>query len=179
MRQVRTKVLPAMASPLRRLLALITSSLLLVSMNPTVAHGASGPPVAPPVVHGHGHHGGGFGAQYNHVPFNPFAVSSFTPARNVHIPGIANGVGLPRHGFQLDLNSPSASIVLGSRLFHGAKSVTVTVGGVQQTFQPGSQVTAAEFIAIKQVLSGGPQLLTVDDGGIATGGTFTMNSVAS
>src|SRR5262249_29080399 len=106
-------------------------------------------------------------------------VSGFTPARNAHIPGIANGKGLSKHGFELDLSSASASIVLSPNLFRGTKSVTVTVGGVEQTFQKGSLVTAAEYVAITQVLSGAPQSLTVDGQGTATGGTFTMNSVVS
>src|SRR5262249_25388939 len=77
--------------------------------------------------------------------------------------------------FQLDLKSPDANIVLGSNLFNGASSATIRVGGAQQTFRPGSQVTAAEYVAVQQVLSGNHvQTLVLDRSGSARQGSFNL-----
>jgi hypothetical protein len=77
----------------------------------------------------------------------------------------------------LDLTSTSADIVLGSRLFGSNSSVTITVGGFNETFKAGSQVTAGQYVAIQQVLGGGAQGVLLSAAGAATGGTFSLNAV--
>jgi len=85
----------------------------------------------------------------------------------------------PNQGYQLDLGSSVANVVLGSKIFNGAPSVTVDIGGQSVSFHPGSQVTAAEYVAVKEVLSGGQQSLLVNTGGTAAGGTFSLNQVVT
>jgi hypothetical protein len=82
-------------------------------------------------------------------------------------------------GLSLDLASPAPEVVLGGGLFKGAGSATITVGGASRTFSAGQKVTAAEFLAIKEVLSGASQTLTIDATGVATGGDFSFNLVSS
>jgi hypothetical protein len=91
----------------------------------------------------------------------------------------ANGSSLNGPALQLDLSSTNANIVLGANLFSGHQSVTVAIGGKSTTFSAGASVTAAEYVAIKQVLAGGSQSLTLNDNGAAVGGSFSINSVAS
>src|SRR4030095_8267163 len=84
-----------------------------------------------------------------------------------------------RRGAELDLSSAAANISLGSNLFRRHSSITVNVARVEPSFIAGSYVTAAQFVAIKQVMKGGSQALVLNDQGAASGGSFTLNSVAS
>ena len=60
---------------------------------------------------------------------------------------------LPGGGYQLDLASKAANIILGSTLFNSTPSVTINVGGTPTTFTSGNKVTAAEYVAIQQALN--------------------------
>jgi hypothetical protein len=81
-------------------------------------------------------------------------------------------------GVDLDLTSADRNIVLGSNLFSTINSsVEITVGEQTQTYSAGSRVTAAEYIAVKQALSGGGQKLVIDGSGIATGGDLDLTSI--
>ncbi|MBX3075847.1 hypothetical protein KF913_18195 [Candidatus Obscuribacterales bacterium] len=81
-------------------------------------------------------------------------------------------------GVDLDLTSADRNIVLGSNLFSTIRSsIDITVGGQTQTYTSGSKVTAAEYVAIKQALSGGGQKLLIDASGIASGGTLDLTSI--
>src|SRR5262245_28571962 len=132
-------------SRFERIVALVTAFFLLVFVNPAIAHGANGSVGAP----GAGPHH--YGHNFNHVSFNPFTASALTPGANTHVPGTSAGLGSPRHTYQLDLTSSASNIILGSKLFHGAPSVTIDVGGQSKTFSAGSPATAAEFVAVQQV----------------------------
>ena len=80
-------------------------------------------------------------------------------------------------GVDLDLTSADRNIVLGSNLFSTIhSSVEITVGGQTETYTAGSKVTAAEYIAVKQALSGG-QKLVIDGSGIASGGSLDLTSI--
>ncbi len=79
--------------------------------------------------------------------------------------------------FDLDLSSTNSNIILGSRLFRRAESITIDVGGVDQTFRAGQAVTAAQLVAIKQVMSGGQQSLSVNSQGAAIGGNFSLKGM--
>ncbi len=99
-------------------------------------------------------------------------------------PGTASRLSSPAfnlggRGLSLDLSSAATDVVLGAGVFKGAGSATVTVGGVSRTFSPGQKVTAGEYLAIKEVLSGVTQTLTLDAAGVATGGDFNLNMVSS
>ncbi len=54
--------------------------------------------------------------------------------------------------------------------------MTIEVGNVALSFKAGSAVTAGEYVAIQQVLSGGKQEIVLGSGGAATGGTFSINA---
>lgn len=92
--------------------------------------------------------------------------------------GTVSDTGRTARQIDLDLTSSSSKIILGSKLFNDSASVTIDVGGEKQTFHAGSQVTAGQFVAIKQVLEGGTQSLILDKNGAAAGGSFSLNSVA-
>ena len=82
-------------------------------------------------------------------------------------------------GLKLDLTSTNANIILGSNLFATGQSISITLGTKSQTFGAGASVTAAEYVAIRQVLAGGHQTLKLSDGGNATSGNFSINGVSS
>lgn len=80
-------------------------------------------------------------------------------------------------GINLDLGSQTENITLGAKLFEGRDSVKITVGGAEKTLQAGSQVTAAEYLAAKQVLSGAAQSLVVGADGSAAGGRVDFGAI--
>jgi hypothetical protein len=83
-------------------------------------------------------------------------------------------------GVDLDLTSGDRNIVLGSNLFKNtATSIDINVGGASQTFTAGSKVTAGEYIAVKQALSGAGQKLLLDANGIANGGTLDFSEITA
>jgi len=81
------------------------------------------------------------------------------------------------NGVDLDLTSQTRNITLGRNLFADGASVSITVGGESKTFNAGSQVTAAEYVAVKQVLAGGEQKVSVNLSGIATGGEVDLSAL--
>ncbi|MBS1990830.1 MAG: hypothetical protein JSS83_09955 [Cyanobacteria bacterium SZAS LIN-3] len=102
-----------------------------------------------------------------------------TLAHSLPVSALTTGLGTQGNRLDLDLTSQQANIVLGTKLFQGQSYVTIDVGGVSKVFSPGSQVTAAEFVAIKQVLTDKSQGLVINSQGAASGGHFSINSVAS
>jgi len=90
---------------------------------------------------------------------------------------VTTEVGHAGQTLSLDLTSSSTAIMLGSNLFGGKPSVTIEVGGAKASFRAGSVVTAAEYVAIQQVLTGRPQAIALNSAGAATGGTFSLNAV--
>jgi hypothetical protein len=82
------------------------------------------------------------------------------------------------NGVNLDLTSTTTNITLGDKLISGGSSVTIVEGGTSKTLYAGSVVTAAEYVAVKEVLSGG-QTLTLDGNGRATGGSVNLNLLTS
>jgi adhesin HecA-like repeat protein len=95
---------------------------------------------------------------------------------------LANG-GLTRvnRGVDLDLSSNSRNIVLGQGLFGTAtgSSVDINLDGKNATYTAGSVVTAAEYVAVKQVLEGGGQQVQIDRAGRASGGTVDLSALTS
>lgn len=91
----------------------------------------------------------------------------------------AGGVTRVNRGIELDLNSTTRNIVLGKSLFNNAEAVEVNIGGKTQTFSAGSQVTAAEYVAVKQVLNGGDQQVVIDRAGRASGGSVDLGALTA
>ena len=92
----------------------------------------------------------------------------------------SNAVALPSGGYQLDLTSSVANVVLGSALFGHASSVNINVGGTNQSFSAGQKVTAAEYVAIQQTLGAAHgQTLVLNAQGAADAGKFSLNSAVN
>ncbi len=83
------------------------------------------------------------------------------------------------HGVDIDLSSTEQNITLGEKLFKNTDSVTIETGGVQKTFTAGSKVTAAEYIACKQMLVLGKQTVNLDASGRAVGGEVDLSALTS
>lgn len=81
------------------------------------------------------------------------------------------------NGVDLDLGSEDKNIVLGANLFGGADSVTIRIDGTEKVLRSGAHVTAAEYVAAKQVLSGSAQGLVLDNSGRAVGGQVDLVAV--
>lgn len=84
-----------------------------------------------------------------------------------------------RSGLDLDLSSTNRNISLGKNLFADGATVDIAVGGKAKTVGAGSLVSAAEYVAVKQVLDGSGQQISIDRNGKATGGSLDLESVAS
>jgi len=82
------------------------------------------------------------------------------------------------NGANLDLTSSVRNITIGDKLLANGATVDIKVGGEKKTVSAGTQLTAAEYVAVKQAL-GGSQSLKVGDNGAATGGTVDLNSIAA
>lgn len=82
------------------------------------------------------------------------------------------------NGANLDLTASAANITLGDKLFADGGFVTIEVGGEKKNVYAGSKVTAAEYVAVKQVL-GGKQEIVINGSGVATGGTVDLNNLAA
>lgn len=82
-------------------------------------------------------------------------------------------------GVNLDLTSQARNITLGQRLFNGVSSIEIQVGGETKTLTAGSKVTAAEYIAAKQVLAGTAQKVAINGSGVATGGEVDLSAITS
>ncbi|MBX9667329.1 MAG: hypothetical protein K2X93_06905 [Candidatus Obscuribacterales bacterium] len=92
-------------------------------------------------------------------------------------PTRTRGSELTGKAYNLDLSSGKSEIVVGSKIFAGAESVSITLDGVTKTITPGARVTSGEYVAIRQVLDGGTQSIGLDNAGVATGGTFALGEV--
>jgi len=84
-----------------------------------------------------------------------------------------------RNGVNLDLGSDVRNITLGRNLFDNKLSVEINVGGEIKTVAAGSQVSAAEYIAVKQILSGSAQKIVIDGKGAATGGEVDLGAITA
>ncbi len=82
-------------------------------------------------------------------------------------------------GVNLDLTSTEKNIVLGGNLFKDSQSVDIQVGSDKKTLVAGASVTAAEYIAVKQALSGSGQKLTVTTAGTANGGSVDLTEITA
>ena len=100
--------------------------------------------------------------------------------RNQTLQTLSQSIVRLNNGIDLDLTSQVRNITLGRSLFSDeSPAVTITVGGVSKTLTAGSHVTAAEYVAVKQLLSNGSQQVTVGSSGSATGGSVDLSSLTS
>ena len=99
--------------------------------------------------------------------------------KNQSIQELAGGLTTRvNRGVDLDLSSANRNIVLGKSLFDNNNAVEISIGGKSASYTAGSVVTAAEYVAVKQALSGGQQV-EVDRSGRAVGGTVDLGSLTS
>jgi len=84
-----------------------------------------------------------------------------------------------RNGVDLHLESETRNIVLGGKLFERVDSVSIERDGQPVKLSAGSQVTAAEYIAVKQVLMNGTQSIALDETGRATGGSLDLSQITA
>ncbi len=84
-----------------------------------------------------------------------------------------------KNGVNLDLSSTVRNITLGQKLFGNVNSVEISVGGEVKTISAGQQVTASEYVAVKQVLAGGGQKVTLDATGASIGGQVDLGSITA
>ncbi|MBS1994717.1 MAG: hypothetical protein JSS86_00345, partial [Cyanobacteria bacterium SZAS LIN-2] len=110
-----------------------------------------------------------------HAHGNPTGITAVLPHGSL----FTTELGQRGRTLDLDLTSASSEIILGSKLFAGAPSVTIEVGDKHETFRAGSVVTPGEFVAIQQVLTGGTQQVSLSNKGTVTGGSFALNTVDS
>jgi hypothetical protein len=83
------------------------------------------------------------------------------------------------NGIDIDLSSTEQNIKLGSRLFNGVDSVTIKFGDGTKTLTAGSQVSAAEYVAARQVLAGREQSVVIGKSGAAVSGSVDFSMLAS
>jgi len=74
----------------------------------------------------------------------------------------------------LNLASARETFVAGN--IANFQTLTIDVGGKQQTVNFNSKLTAAELVAAEQVLSGAGQTIKLNAAGVATGGSVTLDS---
>lgn len=84
-----------------------------------------------------------------------------------------------KNGLDLDLTSSQRNISLGKGLFGYVDSVQISIGNETKTLHAGSLVSAAEYVAVKQVLGEGSQKVVIDRNGRASGGEVNLEAVAS
>lgn len=150
---------------------LTAGTCLLVSANPCFAHGGNNSD------RGMRHHDGGRHGGFSAVSNLNQLQNGFTQAFNQRVQ--RNTTGVDSRRFDLDLSSSLKNIELGSKIFNGSGSVTISADGGQQTFSAGDKVTAAEYVAIQQVLSQSPQSISVSAQGTASGGSFALDQAAA
>jgi hypothetical protein len=107
----------------------------------------------------------------NHVPASQLV--------SAHTTSVKPTSSLPSGSYQLDLSSTTANIVLGSNLFTHSPTITINVGGTNQTFVAGQKVTAAQYTAIQQQVSGNGQTLVLNAQGAAEGGKLSLNKIVN
>ena len=111
-----------------------------------------------------------------------FIVSGMAPAyaqavANTAPAGTPTSMPNSTHKSNLDLSSTTTTNTAARALTSNkAQSVTINVGGVNQTVTGTTQLTQAERMAVMQVLRTGSQSIQLGAQGNAVGGTFTINS---
>jgi len=112
------------------------------------------------------------------VPGKPEIPNIPNPKQSVQLSSLGNLIRI-KTGIDLDLNSQNRNITLGNNLFADTASVVINVGGASKTLTAGSQVSAAEYVAVKQVLGGSQQKISIDAGGNAIGGEVDLSSITA
>jgi len=97
--------------------------------------------------------------------------------RNQSSQSLNDAVVRLNNGVNLDLTSTERNIVLGRNLFDSDAPISIKVGNETKSVGAGTQVTAAEYVAVKQVLSAGSQSLFVAKDGAATGGSVDLSAL--
>ncbi len=85
----------------------------------------------------------------------------------------ASGSGSSAQTMNLDLSSTSTTMSAGHWLHNG--TVTIDVGGTSLVVNANTQLTPAEYLAVRQAVTGQEQSLVINSQGSATAGTFIIN----
>jgi hypothetical protein len=80
-------------------------------------------------------------------------------------------------GVNLDLGSTDKNISLGQKLFESVGSIEIQIGSEKRSLSAGAQVTAAEYVAVKQVLNGLGQKISLDANGTAVSGSVDLSAL--
>lgn len=119
------------------------------------------------------------GHQFNRVQnFNSSNHLYAIHHRSFQINDLGQSVNF-RNGVDLDFGSTMRNITLGGKLFNKVDAVTVNLGGEEKQLTAGMQVTAAEYVAVKQVLQSGQQSVSIDSSGRAVGGRIDFGSITA
>lgn len=105
-------------------------------------------------------------AQARSAPTAPNATSSRATAASLN----------------LDLGCSSRSIQAGTAMPKGTQGpvpVQLVTGGTTRPVSPSDLLTAAEFVALSQIISTGRQTLALNAAGTAVGGSFALNAALS
>ncbi|MBS1991034.1 MAG: S-layer family protein [Cyanobacteria bacterium SZAS LIN-3] len=109
-------------------------------------------------------------AAANAVPFNHNLQHASASALQAAALAQQNGAGAGA----LNLASSRQTFAAGN--IANFQTLTIDVGGHQQTVSLNSKLTAGELVAAEQVLSGAGQTIKLNAAGVATGGTVALNS---
>ncbi len=104
-------------------------------------------------------------------------VNSIERVRNQSLQSSSEGTIRLSTGVNLDLTSQEQNIVLGKNLFSGVSNIEISVDGQTKTLSAGSRVTAAEYVAVKQVLNGNAQSVSINKNGAAIGGSIDLSAL--
>src|SRR5262249_54945136 len=89
------------------------------------------------------------------------------------LPAVAEPAPLPSN---LNLGSINRTATASGNL---SSSVTISQGDGQKEITPGMRITAAQAVAVSQILATGTQSIVINDRGKAVGGTVDLSSVAN
>ncbi|MBX9771490.1 MAG: hypothetical protein K2X29_08980 [Candidatus Obscuribacterales bacterium] len=78
-------------------------------------------------------------------------------------------------GLNLDLGSTDRSVA-ASAVLSPTASATINLGGLNRVVSAADMLTAAEFVAVRQVMNTGTQYLQLNDMGAAIGGGMRLNA---
>ncbi|MBX9878540.1 MAG: hypothetical protein K2Y22_08795 [Candidatus Obscuribacterales bacterium] len=78
-------------------------------------------------------------------------------------------------GLNLDLGSTDRNVA-ASTVLSPAASATINIGGLNRVVSAADMLTAAEFVAVRQVMHTGTQYLQLNDMGAAIGGGMRLNA---
>ncbi len=122
---------------------------------------------------------------HNHLVQNNFASASHQSVSNNQtrtLKSLLSAIhhnqmpaqGNPSRGVDLNLSSAQLNFLAGS--LGNFSSLQIDVGGVSKTVDLNTKLTAAEALAVEQVIIGGSQTIQIGSRGTASGGTVVLTN---